>query len=190
MAWMKFGETCRARLNSQRPSRLFCRVRAVADALARNFDPRRLTSAIDGRTPGGAPTGVGLRVAAGRNQTGGLKSAQARSLRRSQSPEGAASRSAGLWTGPPCPGGTAMTRKQVSDPALGQLLRFANLETRRVVGDPAVVAGQPELRFGMNAGAASAPTVRPEGACRSRHMCRASKRHGAAAVPTERPPRR
>ena len=113
MAWMKFGETCRARLNSQRPSRLFCRVRAVADALTRNFDPRRLTSAIDGRTPGGAPTGVGLRVAAGRNQTGGLKSAQARSLRRSQSPEGAASRSAGLWTGPPCPGGTAMTRKRL-----------------------------------------------------------------------------
>ena len=28
-----------------------------------------------------------------------------------------------------------------------------------------------ELRFGMNSGAASAPTVQPEGACRSPHLC-------------------
>jgi hypothetical protein len=30
----------------------------------------------------------------------------------------------------------------------------------------------------------------PEGACRSRHLCRPSKRSGAAALPTEQPPRR
>jgi len=47
-----------------------------------------------------------------------------------------------------------------------------------------------ELRFCMNSGAASTPTVRPEGACRSRHLCPSSKRHGAVAVLTKQPPRR
>jgi hypothetical protein len=65
------------------------------------------------------------------------------------------------------------------DPEVAQ---FGNLETRRVVGDPAVVAGQPELRFGMNSGAASTPTARAEGACRSRHLCHPSKRLGAFAI--------
>ena len=76
------------------------------------------------------------------------------------------------------------------DPRVIADLPFANLETRRVVGDPAAVAGRPELRFGMNSGAASTPTVRPEGACRSRHLCRPSKRPGAVAVLTEQRPRR
>ena len=40
----------------------------------------------------------------------------------------------------------------------------------------------------MNSGAASTPTVGPEGACRSRHLCRPSKRRGA--VLTKQLPRR
>jgi len=36
-----------------------------------------------------------------------------------------------------------------------------------------------EFRFGMTSGATSTPTARPEGACRSRHLCRSSKRPGA-----------
>lgn len=47
-----------------------------------------------------------------------------------------------------------------------------------------------ELRFCMNSSAHSTPTVRPEGACRSRHLCRPSKRPGAVAVLTKQPPRR
>ena len=71
-------------------------------------------------------------------------------------------------------------------------LPFANLETRRVVSAPAVIADRPEFRFGMNSGARRAATVQPEGACRSPHLCRRASarrwcfRGGASTCPTGR----
>ena len=44
-------------------------------------------------------------------------------------------------------------------------LVVANLESRRVVDDPAAVRISSEFRFGGNSGATPAPTVRRERAC-------------------------
>ena len=67
-----------------------------------------------------------------------------------------------------------------------------HLETRRIVSAPAVIADRPEFRFDMNSGARRAPTVQPEGACRSPHLYRRAStrrwcfRGGASTWPTGR----
>ena len=51
-------------------------------------------------------------------------------------------------------------------------LLLANLETRRVVSAPAVIADRPGFRFGMNPGAAPGAGGVAKSACRSPHSCR------------------
>ena len=69
---------------------------------------------------------------------------------------------------------------------------FANLARRRVVDRTAVVPISAEFCFGMNSGARRAPTVQPEGACRSPRLCRRASarrwcfRRGASTWPTGR----
>jgi hypothetical protein len=61
------------------------------------------------------------------------------------------------------------------------VLLVANLETRRIVSLRPSAPIVRELRFGMNSGAMSTPTVAPEGASRSRQQCRSGKHAGPVA---------
>jgi hypothetical protein len=53
-----------------------------------------------------------------------------------------------------------LPQEQVSLSSLGAELDLANLETRRVVDDPAAVRISSQFRFRGNSGATPAPTVR------------------------------
>jgi hypothetical protein len=59
----------------------------------------------------------------------------------------------------------ALRTKEVSTGDDAPVPRFANLESRRVVDDPAAVRISSEFRFGGNSGATPAPTVRRGRAC-------------------------
>jgi len=72
----------------------------------------------------------------------------------------------------------------------GASLVFANLETPRVVGDPAAVDDRLGVALRYELGCSvDAYGARPK-ALADLHLCRPSKRYGAAAVLTEQPPRR
>ena len=75
-------------------------------------------------------------------------------------------------------------------PRVPKHLLVANLGTRRVVDRPAVVPTSAEFCFGMNSGARRAPTVQPEGACRSPHLCRRASARRCVVSWGERAPGR
>jgi hypothetical protein len=61
-------------------------------------------------------------------------------------------------------------RTQNSTSATARDLLFANVATGGSFDRPAVVPTSAEFCFCVNSGAASTPTVRPEGVCQSRHF--------------------